>query len=169
MALSAGFTYSCSDSAVGGISDLWLINNTDITSVTEVAGVATAIGLVATKKWYKIGFEDDSCSYTEAVEVSNNRVLYKPEYKFKIGHRRTEARDFLLSLKGCERFVVAHKERATNLNWIVGYDSTQGIRLMSAAQQTGLTIAEENMIEITLGHPTGIQRPSIVTSAVIVV
>lgn len=168
MAITSGFTYSCSDSAVGGISDLWITNTADITSTTEASGEITIITFASGKFWYKVGFEDDGCSFTENVEVTNNRVLYKPEYKIKIGHRRTPARNFLLALKGCERLAVVHKERATNANWMTGYQPTQGLRHLSTTQQTGNTIADENMIEITLGHPTGVQYPAIVTTATIV-
>ena len=167
MPITSGFTYSCSDSAIGGISDLWIANASELTSVAFTGEVITGINMQSNKVFYKITFEDDGCSFTEAVEVTNNRVLYKPEYKVKIGHRTAAARAFINALKGCERFVVAHKERATGVNWMTGYLLTQGLRLVSAAQQTGNTIADENMIELTIGHPVGVQNPAATVSATI--
>ena len=165
MPITSGFTYSCSDSAVGGISDLWIANASEMQYPTFTAGVITTINPVSGKVFYKITFEDDGCSFTEAVEVTNNRVLYKPEYKIKIGHRTATARAFINALKGCERFVTAHKERATGVTWMTGYELTQGLRLISAAQQTGNTIADENMIELTIGHPVGVINPAATVSA----
>lgn len=57
MAITSGFTYSCSDSAVGGISDLWITNTADIVSTTETAGEITAITFASGKFWYKVGLK----------------------------------------------------------------------------------------------------------------
>ena len=164
MPITSGFSYSCSTAAVGGISSLHIANQSDITAVITPAATGNPPSAVLTKSgsvgFVSVTFEDDGCSFTEAVEVSNNRIVYKPEYKVKIGHRTASACGFLDALTGCDRYMIGHIERATGLRWVTGYTSTQGMRLISAAQQTGNTIADENMIEITFGHPTGVQYPA---------
>ena len=164
MPITSGFVYSCSTDAVGGISSLHIANQGDINANITPSGAGLPPSAVLTKQgtvgFVSITFEDDGCSFTEAVEVSNNRIVYKPEYKVKIGHRTATATGFLDALKGCDRFMIGHIERATNLRWVTGYTATQGMRLISATQQTGNTIADENMIEITFGHPTGVQYPA---------
>lgn len=160
MPITAGFTYSCSSAAVGGISSIGIANTSDITAVTYASGVVSAITYAASKGFYSITFEDDGCTFTETIEVVNNKVFYKPEYKFKIGHRTAAAKLFIDALNGCERFMVSHVERATpSLRWISGFTSTQGLRITAGSSTTGGAVNEQNMVEITIGHPTGVQYP----------
>ena len=163
MALSAGFTYSCSNAAVGGISTLYLANQSDITVTLGTSGdlgYISNLAKVASVGFFAITFEDDGCTFTETIEVTNNKVLYKPEYKIKIGNRKAATKLWMDALQGCDRYIAAHIERAApTLTWVSGYTATQGLRLISGTSQTGGTMAEDNMIELTIGHPTGVQYP----------
>jgi hypothetical protein len=163
MALTSGFTYSCNASAVGGVQTLYIANQSDINAT--VGSTCTALTKVGSVGFFAITFEDDGCSFTEAIEVSNNRVVYKPEYKVKIGHRTAAARTFISTLTGCDRYMIGHIERATTEKWLTGYTSTQGMRLISGTSQTGNVMSDENMIELTFGHPTGVQYPSVVLAS----
>lgn len=159
MAITQMFTYSCSNAAVGGISKLYIGNASELTA-TYASGVVTAMAYASGKKFYEIGFEDDGCTFTEAIEVTNNKVLYKPEYKVKIGSRTATAKLWIDNLQGCDRYMLVHIERPDpTLKWITGFTPTQGLRLLSGTSQTGGTMAEDNMIELTFGHPTGVQYP----------
>lgn len=171
MAITAGFTYSCNSKVVGGISALYI---TDVAGFVAVPIVRTA-GVVTTMtnagSWYTVGSEDDGITFTEEIVVENNRVLYKPEYKIKLGSRSNTARVFIESLAGCERFVVAHKERngtdGALQTWVCGYTAGQGLRIMGGTGTSGGTIADANMTEITLGHPYGVQFPCSTTAITI--
>ena len=170
--LTGGFSYSCSSAAVGGIAEFYIANQGDITVTYTAAtgGNPPSVTMVKAANpalpFKQITFEDDGCSFTEAVEVSNNRVLYKPEYKIKLGHRAAASCGFLDALTGCDRYIIAHVERATNTKWVTGYTATQGMRLLSAATQTGNVVSDENMVEITFGHPTGVQYAAATTSSI---
>lgn len=163
MAIAAGFPYTCSTAAVGGISAVYLANEADFTTVTVASGVVTVLTFASTKHWWQVGAEDDGISFTEETVVQNGRVLYKPEYKIKLGARSATAKAFLMSLSGCERFLVAHVER-TGVTWVSGYTATQALRIIGGTSQTGNTVADENMIEITIGHPIGVQYPAATTA-----
>jgi hypothetical protein len=166
MAIAAGFTYSCGNNIVGGIYALYVANESNISSAIRTAGVVTT--LTNGGSWYQIGSEDDGITFTEEIVVENNRVLYKPEFKIKLGARSNAARLFIESLAGCERFVVAHKERNGSAGalqtWVTGYTPGQALRIMGGTSTSGATIADANMAEITLGHPYGVQFPCSTTA-----
>jgi hypothetical protein len=70
MSLTAGYSIDCTKAApTGGLSDIWLANVADITSFTLGSGNDYAsVTMVATKKFFKFGFDPESAGYKETMK-----------------------------------------------------------------------------------------------------
>jgi hypothetical protein len=77
--LTSGFTIPDCLDGVGGISLLRVAKLQDVATITEAAGVVTAITMVATKKFWKYELKKETTSVTETENVSdeNGSTFYE--------------------------------------------------------------------------------------------
>lgn len=164
MAITAGFSYSCTNNGVGGISKLYLANASSIASYTYTSGSAelATLAMVGSEKFYLVTGMDDTITFTETAEVTNNKIVYKPEIKVQFGPRSKAIADFLNQVKACDRFcaIMVDNSAIVAKGWATGFVPGQGLRFMAGNVQTGANVTEDSMTEMTLGHPFGMMSPT---------
>lgn len=162
MAITQGFSYSCTNNGVGGISKLYLANASSITSYSYTSSSAELATLVTSDKFYLITGMDDTITFTETAEVTNNKIVYKPEIKVQFGPRSKSIADHWLQYKACDRFcaIMIDNSGIVAKGWATGFVPGQGLRFMAGNVQTGANVTEDSMTEFTLGHPFGMMSPT---------
>lgn len=162
MAITAGFTYSCSNNAVGGISALYLCDATTLTSYTYTSSSAELATLVTSARFWLVTAMDDTVTFTETTEVVNNKLVYKPEIKCNLGVRSKSVADFLLQFQACDRFCAIMVDNSATVakGWATGFVTGQGLRITNINVQTGANVTDDSMVELTLGHPYGMMKPT---------
>jgi hypothetical protein len=98
-ALTQGYTLDCRDS-LGGITEVYFIASSDITSTTEASGVITALVKTAGKRFYKYELTKGTSMFTENVasSVQNGTLYYTPELTIILNKLQANTRNEILLL-----------------------------------------------------------------------
>ena len=98
-ALTQGYTLDCRDS-LGGITEVYFIASSDITSSTEASGVITALVKAAGKKFYKYELTKGTSMFTENVasNVQNGTLFFTPELTIILNKLQANTRNEILLL-----------------------------------------------------------------------
>lgn len=162
MAITAGFTYSCSNNAVGGNSRLYLAPHSTSITYTYTASSAELATLVVPPAFFLITGMDDTITFNETAEVVNNKLVYKPEIKVNFGARSKAIADHLLQYLACDRFVAIMIDNSATVakGWATGFAAGQGLRVTNINVQTGANVTDDTFVELTLGHPFGMMVPT---------
>ena len=98
-ALTQGYTLDCRDS-LGGITEVYFIASSDITSTTEASGVITALVKASGKKFYKYELTKGPSMFTENVasNVQNGTLFFTPELTIILNKLQANTRNEILLL-----------------------------------------------------------------------
>lgn len=145
-ALTQGYTLDCKDS-IGGIKAVWFIAAGDVSAVTEVSGVVTAITKASGKVFYKYQLVKNSSSLTENVNanVQNGTVFYAQELAIILNKMQANTRNEILLL--AKNNLLAVVEDANGKYWLLG--KTNGLDLSAGSSATGTAQADRNGYTLT--------------------
>jgi hypothetical protein len=98
-ALTQGYTLDCRDS-LGGITEVYFIASSDVTSTTEASGVITALTKAVGKRFYKYELTKGTSMFTENVasNVQNGTLFYTPELTIILNKLQANTRNEILLL-----------------------------------------------------------------------
>lgn len=149
--VTAGRTTSCTVSCSGGVNAVYVVDQTDVTSVTVDATGATAIVMVMGMVFYKLEFAEQSADFREnlTVETCVTSVEQLLEMIWKC--RNQTDRNVIMELAGCCCGLIVIHVEATGTAWIWGHNENQRAFLRTANSQTGKTVSELNQTTVTLG------------------
>lgn len=144
--LSQGYVLDCKDS-IGGIKAVWFISTGNVSAVTEVSGVVTAITKAAGKVFYKYQLVKNSSSLTENVNanVQNGTVFYAQELAIVLNKMQANTRNEILLL--AQNNLMAVVEDANGKYWLLGKQN--GLDLSAGSSATGTAQADRNGYTLT--------------------
>lgn len=145
--LTAGFSLEACKDLHGGAKSLRITELANVASITETAGVITAITMVATKKFHSFIFKKEVINFkeTENVEEENDTSEYVQEVSAKRNGLTTNNRNTLLLLAQNSLVVIA--EDNNGKFWLLGekFGLTK-----SGSRESGTKFADFNGSMITL-------------------
>jgi len=146
-ALTQGYTLDCSDS-YGGVKELHFIEFDNVVSITESAGVVTAITKATGKafKKYQLIHQTADTEETATVSRENGTVEIKQSVKFPINKLSVSLRNELMLLIQNRLVCVAVDNNGTG--WILGREF--GLNVATVGAKSGIKLGERNGYEIAL-------------------
>lgn len=136
-ALTQGYTLDCRDS-LGGITEVYFIASSDVTSTTEASGVITALVKATGKRFYKYELTKGTSMFTENVasNVQNGTLFFTPELTIILNKLQANTRNEILLL--AKNTLMAVVQDANDKYWLVGrytgLDVTGGTAATGTAQ-----------------------------------
>lgn len=145
-ALTQGYTLDCKDS-IGGIKAVWFIAAGDVSSVTEVSGVVTAITKASGKVFYKYQLVKNSSSLTENINanIQNGTIFYAQELAIMLNKMQANTRNEILLL--AKNNLLAVVEDANGKYWLLGKQN--GLDITAGSSATGTAQADKNGYALT--------------------
>lgn len=162
-ALTQGYTLDCKDS-IGGIKAVWFIAAGDVSAVTEVSGVVTAITKASGKVFYKYQLVKNSSSLTENVNanVQNGTVFYAQELSIILNKLQANTRNEILLL--AKNNLLAIVEDANGKYWLLGKQN--GMDLTGGNGATGTAQGDRSGYTLTFSGSEKELAPEVTSSLI---
>jgi hypothetical protein len=145
-ALTQGYTLDCRDS-LGGITEVYFIASSDVTSTTEASGVITALVKATGKRFYKYELTKGTSMFTETVasNVQNGTLYYTTELTIILNKLQANTRNEILLL-GQNRLVSVAKDN-NGKYWYLG--KTRALDLTAGSAATGTAEGDRSGYTLT--------------------
>jgi hypothetical protein len=140
-ALTSGYTLDCRDS-VGGVIEMYFIEAGNVSSITEVSGVVTAITKASGKVFRKYEQDQDVAFFVENLNsnVQNGTIFYQQELTVVINKMATAIRNELLLLN--KNRLIAVVKDANGSYWLLG--KTRFLHATAGNSGTGTASGDRN-------------------------
>lgn len=145
--LTLAFDLDCNDS-IGGIDEIYVLENASIESVTEASGVVTAIATTGSKKFNRYQLKDEVGSLQSAVNHNqpNGTTFFEHTVVFNMSQLTTTRRNEMLILTRTSTTVIVKDENGRY--WMAG--KTKGMYPSAGDFGTGTAKGDLNGISMTL-------------------
>lgn len=150
--LTAGFTLDCNDSQ-GGIEKIFIANG-PVSSITESAGVITAINVggspLVPADFFVFETPRQTSSLTETITPTqeNGTVTYDQQLTMVFNKMSAAKRNQLLLMAEATSMVAVAKD-ANGLYWSIGIE--RGAYMTSGTSVSGVAYADRNGYELVIG------------------
>lgn len=145
--LTQWFDLDCNDS-IGGIEEIYVLENVSIDAITEVSGVVTAITTVGSKKFNRYRLKDEVGSMQAPVNHNqqNGTTFFEQTVIFNLNKLTTTKRNELLLLAQANTVVIV--KDMNGLYWLCG--KTRGLYPSAGDFGTGTAAGDFNGVSMTL-------------------
>ena len=118
-ALTSNYTLDCRDS-IGGLVEIYFIEEGNVESITEASGVVTAITKASGKVFRKYEQDQDTAFFVENLNsnVQNGSQFYQQELTIVCNKMQTATRNELLLLN--KNRLIAVAKDANGAYWLLG-------------------------------------------------
>lgn len=142
-----GLAVDCLPS-IGGVSEVYIANSDDVTTVTAADGKVTAITLAASAKFKKFWFRRNTASMTSTatIDVSTGANFVTTDLALQFNRMDTAKRMEIAALSVNEMAVIV--KDANGVYWYLGYDHP--VIASAADGATGTAATDANKYGITL-------------------
>jgi len=144
--ISAGISRNC-DNNVGGITNIWITDFSNIVSVTESAGSISAITMASGTIFYEYEFIKHTSTFSEkqTISIENGTAFAEQTVTLKLSKRQKSTRNNLLLLLHKELAIVVLD--SNGLYWFIG--ETQGANVSDIPSESGTQAGDFNGYTIT--------------------
>lgn len=145
-ALTQGYQIDCKDS-LGGLVEVYFMNWHDLVSVTETAGVITALTKATGERFWKYELVKSTASFTENLNASveNGTIFYQQELTIIINKLQVNMRNEILLL--AQSLLVAVAKDGNGKFWMLG--RTRGLDVTTGSAATGVAEGDRNGYTLT--------------------
>lgn len=145
-ALTQNYTLDCKDS-LGGLTEVYFIEEANVTSYTAASGVITALTKAAGKKFYKYELVKGTSSFVENVNASveNGTIFYQQELTLVLNKLQVNTRNEILLLSKNVLGVVVKDNNG--LYWYLGL--TRGMDVTAGSGQSGTAEGDRSGYTLT--------------------
>jgi hypothetical protein len=145
-ALTQGYTLDCKDS-LGGITEVYFIASSDVSSATEASGVITSLTKAVGKRFYKYQLVKGTSMLTENINsnVQNGTTFYAPELTIILNKLQANTRNEILLLG--QNLLVAVAKDSNGKFWYLG--KTRGLYLTAGNATTGTAEGDRSGYTLT--------------------
>lgn len=145
-ALTQGYTLDCKDN-IGGISEVYFAPLADIATITETAGVVTALTMDAGKFFYKYQLVRETSNFNEVItsNVQNGTIFYAQTVEIILNKLQVNTRNEILLLAKNHLAVIV-----VDLNgnkWFLGKQN--GMDLTGGGSNSGTAFGDRNGYTLT--------------------
>lgn len=139
--LTQGFNLDCRD-GIGGMKEVYIIEQANVSAITESSGVVTAITKTTGKRFWKYSLVRETSNATETItgNEQNGTIYYDQVVQIILNKRQASVRNEVMLL-------------ARNFLMIVGvensgkaflYGREQGLQLLTGTSETGVAWGDRN-------------------------
>lgn len=145
--LTEWFDLDCNDS-IGGVDEIYVLENSSITAVTEVSGVVTSITTSGSKKFNRYRIKDEVGSLQSPVNHNqqNGSTFFEHTLIFNISKLTTTKRNELNILAKANTTVIVKDNNG--VYWMAG--KTKGMYPSAGDFGTGTAKGDLNGVSMTL-------------------
>ncbi len=145
-ALTSSYTLDCKD-AIGGLKSVLFIEFKNVTTITVVANVVTAITKAAAKTFYKYELAKETSQFTETVTASaqNGTTYYAQSLNIILNKLQTATRNEILLL--AQNNLIGIAEDKNGKYWLLG--RLNGLDISGGTAQSGTASGDRNGYELT--------------------
>lgn len=146
-ALTQNYAIDCRES-MGGLEEVYFIAKQDIASITESAGVVTALTKDAGKRFYKYELAKGTAFFNEPIQsnVANGTLHYAPELTIILNKLQANTRNEVLLL--AKNSLVAVAKDNNGKYWLLG--KQRGLDVTGGGSATGTAMGDRSGYTITL-------------------
>lgn len=143
--LTTGFDLADCNELAGGVKEIRVAKLSDVLSVTQAAGVVTAISMVATKKFWRYRFKKETSDFEENEVISdeNGTIFYEQKGNVMLNGLEAVKRNELRLLSQSNLVVIVTLNASEGVPKHILYGLSNG---MNAARtsKTGKTYGDFN-------------------------
>lgn len=145
-ALTQGYTLDCRE-GIGGIKEVYIIELLNVTAMTEVSGVITAITKETGKRFWKYSLVRETSNATETItgNEQNGTLYYAQQVQLILNKRQASVRNEVMLLAKNNLILIVVENAVPGVNnkaWLFG--KTQGLILSQGTSDTGTAWADRN-------------------------
>lgn len=140
-ALTQGFNLDCRE-GIGGLKEVYVIEQANIDEITEVSGVVTAITKVTGKRFWKYSLVRETSNATETItgNEQNGTIFYDQTVQIVINKRTASVRNEILLL--AKNFLTVIGVENSGKAFLYGRE--QGMQLLTGTSETGTAWGDRN-------------------------
>lgn len=144
--LTQGFPIDCKDN-VGGVKAVYIANKDNIASITEAAGVVTAISMDTGTYFYKYDQIKETSNFAEAIttNVQNGTVFYAQTVEVVLNKLQTNTRNEILLLAQATTCIIVQDNNSKY--WLLG--KSNGLDLTGGGSATGTAYGDRSGYTLT--------------------
>ena len=157
--LTAGLSLNCATSCSGGVSRFWVTSIDAITSITETAGLITAITMDGAEVFYEFVPYQETASFTENIDRISCNSAGTDTLTAVFPCRSQATREALEEMLDCCCGLVVIHEETNGQRWLWG--STKAInaaqtkvgfpaQLTNVNGVSGVAITDQNQTTVTI-------------------
>lgn len=163
-ALTQGYNLDCREGS-GGLNTVRIMELESIATLTEAAGVVTALTKVATKKFYNYKLIAQTGEADEALTANreNGTIMVKQTVKFPINKMTVAVRNELLLLAKNRLVIAITDENGVTLL----YGREKGLMITTASAKTGVKFGDRNGYELVFEGEEKTLAPSVDSATVL--
>lgn len=145
--LTQGFNLDCRE-GIGGIKEVYIIEKANVTAVTEVSGMVTAITKATGKRFWKYSLVRETSSATENIvgNEQNGTIYYDQTVNIILNKRQASVRNEIMLLAKNFLMIIAVENQLNSSgetrSFLYGKD--QGLQLLTGTSETGVAWADRN-------------------------
>lgn len=157
-ALTQGYNLDCRDS-VGGVKEIYLMELSNASTVTEANGVVTAITKATGKRFWKYNLQRNTASATETITGSkeNGTVFFAQEVKMILNKLQASVRNEIKLLAQNRLIAVVVDRNGTN--WLYGREG--GLTLDAGTATMGTASGDRNGYDLTFSGDEDEPAPTV--------
>lgn len=145
-ALTQGYNLDCRE-GIGGIKEVYIIELANVSSMTEVSGVVTAITKVTGKRFWKYSLVRETSNTNEDIVGSqeNGTLFYTQTVNIILNKRQASVRNEIMLLAKNNLIIIAVDNAVpgqTQKAWLFG--KTQGLILATGNAASGTAWGDRN-------------------------
>lgn len=142
-ALTQGYVLDCS-TGIGGIKEVYITELANITLMTEVSGVITAITKATGKRFWKYSLVRETSNTTETItgNEQNGTLFYAQQVQIILNKRQASVRNEVMLLAQNNLLMIVVDNLASPKAWMFG--KTQGLRLKTGTAESGTAWGDRN-------------------------
>ena len=150
--LTQGYSLGQCKDGVGGIKEVFFIEFSGVSSMTEASGVITALVNASGKRFYKYELQKETATFKETIEsnAQNNTVAYRPELTVILNRLQTSVRNEILLL--AKNLLIAVVLDRNGKYWLLG--RTGGLDLTAGEGGPGTAATDRSGYSLTF---TGVE------------
>jgi hypothetical protein len=140
-ALTQDYSFGC-DVGAGGTIECWIIESSNITSLTESSGTLTAITKAAGKIFRKYQLVLETANFDEKIvgNRQNGTVAYEQSGSIILNKQQVAVRNEILLLAVNTLTIILHDQNDTYRL----FGRVNGLRLQDGSASTGTALADRN-------------------------
>lgn len=145
-ALTQGFNLDCRD-AIGGLKEIYIIEQANISSITEASGTVTALVNATGKRFYKYSLIRETSNAEETItgNEQNGTIFYAQKLDLILNKRQVSVRNEIMLLAKNKLCIVA----VDNIGNAWLYGRNNGLMLNAGTSPTGTAWGDRNGYTLT--------------------